>query len=554
VAAAACVESCNGTIVSGGAEGKWGLPGAARRIIPGVTLAQRQVVRAAGTVMAAFVLSNLVGLLRQMLISRAFGTGPELDAFVAAQRLPDTLFNLVAGGALASAFVPAFTGLLTRDDHAGAWRLASGVLNLVLAVLAVVSLLAGLLAPQLVQWLLAPGFSPEQQALAVQLLRVLLISTVIFGASGLLMGVLNAHQHFLLPALAPSFYWLGMIFGLVVWVPPMGIFGLAWGAVLGSGLHLAVQLPALFRLGQARYWPDLGLGNPAVREVARLMGPRLLGVAAVQLNFIVTVSLASFMATGAQSSLTYAWQLFTMPQVIIAQAVAIVMLPAFSAMVARGELAAMRASLADTLRGILFLALPATLGLFALRTPIIALLFQGRNFDAHSTALVAWALAFFTLGLAAHSVVEIVSRAYYALKDTRTPVVIGTAAMALNIAFSFGLAALFGRLGLWPHGGLALANTLATTLEMLALAWLMRRRLGGLDLPRLWPGLWRTLLATGLMGAALAAWLAAVGDQSPWLVGLGGVALGGLTFAGAALALGTPETRLAVRMLLARRR
>jgi putative peptidoglycan lipid II flippase len=518
------------------------------RIIPPVTIAQRQIVRAAGTVMAAFVLSNLVGLLRQMLISRAFGTGAELDAFVAAQRLPDTLFSLVAGGALASAFVPAFTGFITRDDHPGAWRLASGVLNLVFLVLAAISLLAGLLAPALVSGFLAPGFTAEQQALTVQLLRVLLISSSIFGVSGLLMGILNAHQHFLLPALAPTFYWLGMIFGLVAWVPRAGIFGLAWGAVLGSGLHLLVQLPALRRLGAARYVPHLGLGNPAVREVVRLMGPRLVGVAAVQLNFIVTISLASFMDTGSQSALTYAWQIFTMPQVIIAQAVAIVALPAFSAMVARGELDAMRSSLADTLRGILFLAVPATLGLFVLRVPIIAMLFQGRNFDARSTALVAWALAFFTIGLASHSVVEIVSRAYYALKDTRTPVLIGTAAMGLNIAFSFILAPLFGRLNLWPHGGLALANTLATTLEMLAMAWLMRRRLSGLDLPRLLPGLWRTVLASVVMGAALAAWLAATQGQSPWLVGAGGVAVGGAVFAGAALALGAPEARLALRM------
>src|SRR5512143_213973 len=192
-----------------------------------MTTAQRQIARAAGTVMAAFVLSNVVGLLRQMLISRLFGTGPELDAFLAAQRLPDILFNLAAGGALASAFIPTFTGFLAQEDRPGAWRLASGVLNLVFLILVVTSLAAAALAPVLVAAL--TGFPAAQQALTVQLLRILLLQPAIFGLSGLLMGILNAHQHFLLPALAPTMLWVGMIVGLVLWVPTIGIFGLAWG-------------------------------------------------------------------------------------------------------------------------------------------------------------------------------------------------------------------------------------------------------------------------------------------------------------------------------------
>jgi putative peptidoglycan lipid II flippase len=519
-----------------------------------VTTAQRQIARAAGIVMAAFVLSNLTGLLRQMLISRAFGTGAELDAFAAAQRLTDVLFNLVAGGALASAFIPTFTGFLAHDDTEGAWRLASGVLNLVFIVMAAISVPAWLLAPALVQHVLAPGFAPAQQALAANLLRIILLAPAIFGVSGLLMGILNAHQHFLLPALAPSLLWLGMIFGLLAWVPRWGIYGLAWGYVLGAALHLLVQLPGAARLAAARYWPDLGLRNASVREVIRLMGPRLVGVAAVQINFLITTILASFMTGGSVSSLTYAWQIFTMPQVVIAQGIAIAALPTFSAMVARGEINAMRASLADTLRGILFLALPATVGLFALRAPVVAMLFQGRNFNAESTQLVAWALAWFTLGLASHSVVEIVSRAYYALRDTRTPVIIGTAAMLLNIALSFMLAPLFTRLGWQPHGGLAFANTAATSLEALGLMWWMRRRLHGLALTRVWSGLLRTALASAVMGALLAVWLPATSGLSPWIVGLGGVALGGLVFAATAFVLRVPEARLLPKLLMERMR
>lgn len=502
--------------------------------------------------MAAFLLSNLTGLIRQMLITNAFGTGREIDAFNVASQIPTILFNLVAGGALASAFVPAFTGLLTRDDREGAWRLASGVLTLVALALAAISLLAGVFAPVLVRYVLASGYAddPAQLALTASLLRVLLLTTTIFGASGLLMGILNAHQRFLAPALAPTFYWLGMIIGLLVLVPGLGIFGLAWGAVLGAALHLGVQLPGLRGLPQRRYAPGLGLGNPAVREVFWLMGPRLLGVAAVQLNFLVNTHLASYMNVGSLTALTIAFQIFTMPQVVIAQAISIAALPTFSAMVARGELNAMRASLADTVRMILFLALPATFGLLLLGQPIVSLLFERGRFGAGSTELVAWPLALFTLGLVSHSVVEIFSRAYYALKDTWTPVWVGALAMLANIGLSIALAFSFERLGLRPHGGLALANTVATTLEMLALAAIMRRRLNGLSFSRLGPGLWRTALATLMMSAVLLGWRVWTEGLSTWIVTLGGLALGGGMFWIAAYALRTPEARLLPEMAL----
>lgn len=490
--------------------------------------------------MAAFLLSNLTGLLRQILIAEAFGTSRDFDAFAAAARFPDLLFNLVAGGALASAFVPTLTGLLTRDDRAGAWRLVSAVMNLVTLALVAVSALSAIFAPQVVS-LIAAGLTPDERPLAEALLRILLISPAIFGVSGLLMGVLNVHQNFLLPALAPTCYWLGMIFGLLVWSPTLGIFGLAWGAVLGSALHLAVQLPGLRRLPQARYSVTLGLGNPYVREVAVLMGPRLLGVAAVQLNFLVSTSLATYLVGGA-GALDYAWRIFTMPQVIIAQAISIAALPAFSAMAARGALSAMRASLADTLRLILFLTVPATVGLLVLSAPIVALLFERGQFTDASTSLVTNALVFFTLGLISHSVVEIVARSYYALKDTWTPVWVGASAMALNTALNFPLAAWFTTFNA-PHAGLALANTLATTLEMLALVWLLRRRLNGLDFARVWPGLWRTGLAALGMGAVLLGWLWWLNGQSAWLISLGGVAAGGVIFWVLAAALRVPEAR-----------
>jgi putative peptidoglycan lipid II flippase len=503
--------------------------------------ANRQIARAAGVVMAGFVLSNLTGLVRQILVLQAFGTQREIDAFNAAARVPETLFVLVAGGALASAFIPVFTGFIERDDRAGGWRLASSMMNLVSLVLAAVSLLAALFAPALVRLVLARDFDAASQALTIELLRILLISPAVFGISGMLMGILNTHQHFLLPALAPTFHWLGWILGVLIFVPAHGIHGLAYGAVLGAGLHLLVQLPGLRGLKAFRYTPTLGLGVPAVRRVAALMGPRVFGTAVVQLNFWVNVILATGMPVGSLTALGTAFAVMTMPQVVIAQAIAIAALPTFAAQVARGQLEEMRASLAATLRGVLLLSVPAAVGLILLRFPLVRLLFEYGEFNARSTELVAWALLWFTAGLVSHSVVEIVSRAFYALHDTRTPVFAGAGAMALNVVLSLGLSAWFVRLGWMPHGGLALANTIATTLEMFVLIGLMRRRLGGLEGRRILTGLLQAGLGSLAMAGALVWWLAATAGTL-WLQAAGVVA-GGTVYALILWILGVEEVR-----------
>lgn len=503
--------------------------------------ANRQIARAAGTVMIAFILSNVVGLVRQILISHAFGTGDAYDAFVAASRYPDLIFSLIAGGALASSFIPVFTGFLEKEDHDSAWKLASAVINLVILVLTAISILSAIFSTQVIQHVLAPDFNPEKQQLAASLLRILLIAPTIFGVSGIVMGALNAHQKFLLPALASTMLWVGYIFGLIFFVPSMGIFGLAWGAVLGAFLHIGIQLPQLLRLPKWNFRFSLGLDNAAVREVLLLMGPRLLGVAVVQINFLINTIIASGQPVGSVSSLTYAWAIMTMPEVAIAQAIAIAALPTFSAQVARGELGEMRHSLASTLRGILLLSLPATFGLILLRYPVIELLFQRGQFDAHSTDMVAWALLWYTAGLVGHSVVEILSRAFYALHDTRTPVIVGTIAMSLNILFSFAFSAVFASLGWMPHGGLALANSFATALEMSALFILMRRRLKGLDDQNIGRGLFQAGFATLMMSLALWAWLHFASGYSVWILAPIGIMAGGIIYAAIMFILRVPE-------------
>lgn len=513
----------------------------------------RQVARAASLVMVLFVASRAMGLLREMVIARQFGTSAELDAYLAAFRLPDLFFALMAGGALGSAFIPVFAGYLARDDEAGAWRLASAVINWVFLLLSVAGALAVLLAPTLVATIIAPGFTPAQQALTVDLMRWMLVSTVIFGVSGVVMGILNARQHFLLPALAPVIYNAAIIAGAWFLGPIMGVRGATIGVVVGAAGHLLLQVPESRRQGM-RYSPQLAPHDPGVREVGRLMAPRALGQAAVELNHLVNVTLASMLSAGSISALNYGRLIMLLPQGVIAQSVAIAAFPTFSALAARGERGELRHILATALRSVLYLTLPAAVGLIWLREPLVSAIFGGGEFDARSIQATAWALLFYALGLVGHAVVEIVARAFYALHDTRTPVFVGILAMLANIALSLGLISLFGRLGWMPHGGLALANSLATTGEMVIFLYLIRKRLGGLEGRRLVGAAWRMGLGCLAMLAGLAGTSGILTTAPAWLISVVSVVLGGAIYGLVTLLLRSEEPIALIRAIRGRAR
>jgi len=494
----------------------------------------RRIARAAGTVMAAFILSNLVGLIRGMVIYRTFGTGADLDSFNAANRVAELLFNLIAGGALGSAFIPVFTSFLTRRDSEGSWRLASGIINLLVVSLATVTFLGVVFAPAIVEnvlFILNPGVNIGQMALTTHLLRILLPTIIIFGVSGILMGILNSHQQFWIPAIAPAMYSLGMIAGVLLLPEYLGISRLAWGALLGSILHLVVQVPSILRL-KFNYQFSFFWKMAEVREVIRLFIPRIFGVAIVQLNFIVNTIIALSLPAGSASALVLAFSLMLMPEMAIAQSIAIAALPSFSRQVAEGKQSEMRSSLAAVLRGVLLLSIPAAVGLILLRVPLVSALYQrGGVFTAASTAMVAWALLWYSLGLVSHSLVEITSRAFYALHDTRTPVIVGAVAMTLNLVFSFLFTEMFQRAGWMPLGGLALANTLATTIEMAVLLILMRRRLHGLHSRAILNAAGKAGIAALGMALALYIWLGYSRLFSDWVILLGGLVIGILIYA-----------------------
>ena len=494
--------------------------------------------------MLAILFGQLMGLVRGILVASAFPAA-ELDAFSAANRVSETLFNLIAAGALGSAFLPTFTGLLVRNDRTSAWKLASSLINLVTLILCLAALLAALFAPQIVRYLLAPGLSrdPHLFALTVNLLRIQSISAVLFGLGGLVISILNAHQIFFIPQITAAMYQIGQIFGVLVLARWMGIYGLAWGVVIGASLFLLIQLPSLFKL-KGEFSPSLGWANPDLHNVIRLMGPRVFGAAVVQLNFWVNTNLGSRMAAGSLISLAYGFMLMLMAQAVIAQSVAIAAMPTFSAQHALGKQDEMRTSLASALRGMFLLALPASVGLILLARPIISMLYQRGEFTATVSEMTAWALTWYAAGLVGHSIMEVLNRAFYAQHDTKTPVVIGTIAMGLNVVFSILFSKFFAQIGWMPHGGLALANSLATALEATALFIFMRRRLHGIEGNHILRGFTASAVAVLGMGIGLWIWIQSTDGLARWIVTLGGVVIGGLIYGLAVILLRVPEIQI----------
>lgn len=496
--------------------------------------------------MVAFGLGKVIGLARQAIIGHAFGTGHELDAYYAAFNIPDLLFTLISGGALATAFLPVLAAYLTKEDRDEGWRLVSTVINVAFALTVAAAVLIAIAAPVLVRTAVAPGFSPENQALTATLMRLILISTVVFAVSGLLMTVLHAHQHFLLPALAPLLYDVGIIAGALFLAPRWGVHGLAAGVIAGSLLHLGIQLPGLLYY-RARWFPLFNLRHPGLIRVATLMGPRVLGLAVVKFNLLVTTNLASRLGEGAVASLNYGWVLMQVPETIFGTAIATVVFPTLAERAALGDREGLRSAATATLRTILALAIPAAVGLIVLGYPLTQLFLERGEFSRESTQAVYWALVFYAPGVVSHAALEIVARLFYAQQDTRTPLYVASVSMLVNVVLALLL------IGPLSYGGLALANSLAVGLEVGLLLAIARRRLGGVEGRRLLRTGVRSLMAAGAMAGVTLAFVSSRPLAGPALLGLGGAAIGGLVYVGVVLALGSEEVRALPGLVLRRR-
>lgn len=512
-----------------------------------------RVARAAGTIGLFTLLSRVFGFIRDLVVAKVFGASMTADAFFVAFRIPNLLRELLAEGTMSAAFVPVFTETLTRGSRRDAWELASRVFTLLLAAL-VGAVCLGVLAAPLIVRVIAPGFAdqPEQQALTVLLTRIMFPYLIFIGLSALAMGILNAHRAFALPALGPFCFNLALI-SAALWLAPTldaPALGLAIGVLVGGIAQLGVQLPGLVgkKMVPRLAWAP---GDPDVRRIGRLMLPVVFGLSVTQVNLLVNTLLASFLAEGSVSFLYYGMRLIHFPLGVFGIALATAILPSLSAQAARGDREGLKAGVLDALGLILFITVPAMVGLMTLRVPIVGTLFERGAFDARATAGVAAAVLAYASGLWAFAAVRIVAATFYALKDTVTPVRVAAVAMVANIVLNLVL------MGPLRHGGLALATALAAMLNVSLLLLALRRRLEGLALSGLGPGLARTVAAAGVMAAGCA-WVA---GRPVWTSGTFAAQAGWLaaTVAGSVMLyltlhrlLGGREGRLLARALFRR--
>lgn len=447
--------------------------------------------RSAAIVGAAFVVSRMLGLLREVIFAHRFGTSAELDAYISAFRIPDLLFLVVMSGAFGSAFIPVFAGFLARGEREHAWRLASAVITLTATTAIVMGAVMFVLADPLMRYVVAPDLSPEAHRLATQMMRLLLLSPILLGLGIAAKGILEAQDLFTLPALAPVFYNVAIIVAALFLAPIWGIQGVAVGVIIGAALHVGVQVPGLLRTGLV-FRPTWPRATPGLATVARLLAPRVIGQAAFQINFIAVNHFAAALGEGHVSGLNYAWQIMMLPHGVLALSISTVVFPAMARAFEHGDLDTVNRTFSRALTPLLFLILPASVGLFEFRTAIIQTVFQTGAFGVTSTALVSEPLAFLALGLTAYAVVEVLARAFYALQDTKTPVLTGVAIIVLNIVLG---AILSPRIG---HAGLAIALSASTGVEAIVLFAILRSRLGGLGGEFAW---WftRVALATSAM-------------------------------------------------------
>ncbi len=477
-----------------------------------MSAAQTQVTKAAGVVGFATMITRISGFVRDMIVASKFGARTHADAFFVAFRIPNMLRRLVGEGALTVAFIPVFMAEREKGEEE-AWALANAVMTLMALLLLGITVGGMALAPYIVD-LLAPGYHavPEKFALTVRLTRINFPYIFFISLAALAMGILNSLQNFFASALAPLMLNLAMI-ASVLWLCPLldvPVEGLGIGVVLGGMMQLGFQLPALWQRG-FRWRLNFDYHNPAVRKIALLMLPGFFSLAVNQIAVLISTFLASYLPEGSVSYLYYANRLQEFPLGIFCMAVATAVLPTMSAQSAKGDYKQLAETLSFALRLVFFITMPAMIGLIVLRVPIVALLFERGEFTPAATAATADALLYYTVGLCAIAGVRIIVPVFYALKDTVTPVKWGVVAVASSIGLSFVL------LKPLQHGGLALATSLASYVNLIALILVLRKRLGQIGWRGIFTSAVKVTAAALLMGASCLPFIAAA-TQHGWLL------------------------------------
>jgi putative peptidoglycan lipid II flippase len=457
---------------------------------------QNSILSGAAILMVTVAASKVLGLVRDRLLAHNFSPD-SVAVFLAAFGIPDMMFQLLIFGAVSVAFIPVFTEYIDKKGEKEAFEFASGILNLVLLVFILVGGVVLIFANQLTA-LAVPGFSFAEQQQTATLTRIIVFGQVLLAMGAFYAGISQAYQRFILPALAALFYNLGIILGIIFLTPLIGISGAAYGVVIGAAMHALIQLPLITKLG-FRHNLVINLKDEGLLEVSKMMSMRTFGVAVEQINEKVGILLASLISTSSVTYLTFAQHLHTVPIGLFGATLAQAALPILSQERARGETHLFKATLLTTMHQILFLTLPAAAILIVLRIPAVRLVFGASQFDWPSTVLTGRTVAFLAAGLAAQAVALLLMRGFYALKDTRTPVLVSVVSVSLNVVLSY----LFVRVMGWEVWSLGLSYAIVSNLSLVMLVTLLGNKLGGFSFKELWVPFLKMLFASLVAAVAL---------------------------------------------------
>lgn len=446
----------------------------------------------------AALASRLMGLARDRLLASTFGAGDTLDVYYAAFRIPDLVYNLLILGALSAAFIPVFTSLISKNQEKEAWKLANGILNLGALCTLAISIIFFLGASFFVKFI-TPGFSPEKMDQAVLFTRIMFLSPLFLGISGVFGGVLTSFKKFLVYSLAPVMYNAGIILGVLVFVKFWGAIGLAWGVVAGALLHMIIQYPAAKFVGFRHQWiPVASLWRDRyVRKILFLMIPRVLGIAVNQINLFIITIFASTLAAGSIAVLSFAQNLQSVPLGLFGISFSIAAFPALSAFSAREEREDFVKTFSQTFRQILFFVLPLSVALVVLRAQFVRVILGAGEFNWEDTILTYQCLGIFALSLFAQSTIPLLARSFYAFHNTKTPFYIALFSEGVNIASVVMFIEKFKAIGL------AMAFSIASVVQMLLLLFALRNKLGELDDQRVMKSVARIGLASFIAGLTI---------------------------------------------------
>ena len=531
------------------------------------------VARSAGIVSIAVMFSRLFGLAREMIFANFFGAGFLTDAYVVAFRLPNVLRDLFAEGALSVAFVKVFTDYQIKLGEKAAWRLASLIFNLLAVVLSIVCIVGIIFSKELVG-LVADGFSPEKAALATTLTQIMFPYILLVSLAAVAMGVLNTKNIFGIPASASTVFNIVSIcigLGLAYWLSGGGwtvpkdknaipdsaaqwaIIGMSIGTLIGGASGLAMQLPSLYRVG-FRFSPVIALADEGVKKVIALMTPAILGTSAVQINVLVNTYFVSSI-DGAQGWLNYAFRLMQFPIGLFGVAVGTAAIPVLSRLAAEGKKGEFRDTISSSMNLVFLMTLPSACGLIVLGEPIIRLIYERGRFDALATQMTATALIGYSIGLTGYAAIKILSPAFYALDDAKTPMIIALASIVVNFVGCYGLREWFSHYGVTPetpfgygHVGVALATSLVALVNFTALAYLLRRKISRLNGRAILSAFIKIAISSAVLSVVcyasyhliLARWGSA-GMKMRLIEAFVPIALGGAAFVGCALVLRVHE-------------